>query len=252
MKLLPTSGRSKQWGFSLLEMMVSVVILTLVMAGVFSQLNTAQQRAAAEQPKVDDLQEVRDFVDQFFRDINQIGDPNSRMFDTTSGSWSPALASPLVNDLRMAVGLVKIDANEMRFEGSVNGVGTVQTIVYKINGSGTCGQCMQRSQADKVTASPVTGQSTNWGTEINDVVTTPIFRYFDTTGTEITALPVDISTVAGAQTIASVKTIQINLRVSNPSVVDRQTGAAIQTSFQGEVSLNNCSMASTGFPMSCN
>jgi len=33
--------------------------------------------------KLDNFQEARDFVDQFFRDVNQIGYPNSRMVDTT-------------------------------------------------------------------------------------------------------------------------------------------------------------------------
>jgi hypothetical protein len=111
---------------------------------------------------------------------------------------------------------------------------------------------LQRSQADKVTGSPLTAQLTNWGTEVNDVVTTnPIFKFYDTTGTLITGLPVDISTVAGAQTIATVKTIQISLLVQNTTIIDEQTRLPIQGTFEGEVSINNCSMASTGQAMSC-
>src|SRR5258708_2928055 len=34
---------------------------------------------------------IWDFVDQFFRDINQIGYPSSRLVDTTSLTWSPVL-----------------------------------------------------------------------------------------------------------------------------------------------------------------
>jgi prepilin-type N-terminal cleavage/methylation domain-containing protein len=132
----------RQGGFSLLEMMVVLLILGIVSAGLFVQINNAEQRAYSEQVKLDNFQEARDFVDQFFRDINEIGYPNSRMVDTTSLSWSPALTTQTaytwgnayINDNRLAMGLVKIDANEIQFEGDINGNGTVQSMMYMING----------------------------------------------------------------------------------------------------------------------
>ena len=151
MKLRPSLSFPRQDGFSLLEMMLAMLILTLVMGVVFEQLSAAQYRTSNEQAKLDDFQQVRDFVDQFFRDINQIGDPNSRIFDLSGGTWSPALASPVINDSRFAIGLVKIDNNAIQFEASVNGISTVQSIQYMVNGSGSCSLCLQRSQADKVT-----------------------------------------------------------------------------------------------------
>lgn len=245
---------SPQSGFSLLEMMVVVLILVIVTSGIFAQLDIAQQRAFSEQVKLDNFQEARDFVDQFFRDVNQIGYPNSRMVDTNplTTNWVPLLTSPLINDNRLAIGLVKIDANEVRFEGDMNGDGVVQSIIYMINGSTTCALCLQRSQVDKVSADPLTGQGTNWGTETNDVVSNPTFSYFKTDGTQVTVLPVDISTAAGAQTIASIKTIKISLTIRNNAVMDPKTHQPIETNFEGEVSLNNCSMAAAGAPMSCN
>jgi prepilin-type N-terminal cleavage/methylation domain-containing protein len=244
--------RHRQNGFSLLEMMVTVAILGIVTAGLFVQIDMAQQRAFSEQIKLDNFQEARDFVDQFFRDVNQIGYPNSRMVDTTSLSWSPGLAAPLINDNRMAIGLVKIDANEIRFEGDMNGDGVVQSVIYMINGSGSCTLCLQRSQVDKVSANPLTGQTQNWGTEVNDVINAATFSYFKADGTQVTVLPVDISTAGGAQTIASIKTIQVSLIIRNNAVLDPKTRQPIETTFQGEVSLNNCSMAASGLPMSCN
>jgi prepilin-type N-terminal cleavage/methylation domain-containing protein len=255
----------KQRGFTLLELLLVLGILGLVTGAVFSQMGVAQQRMTTEGVKLDDFQEARDFVDQFFRDINQIGDPNTRIADSTSLLWSPTLdatahtsypyASPYINDSRFGIGLVKIDSAQLRFEGSVNGIGTVQSVIYSVNGSGSCTLCLQRSQVDKITADPLTGQTPNWGTEVNDVVSPVIFRYFLTDGTELTTLPVDYTTLAGAQTLASVKTIQINLTIRNPKVMDQKTGQPIETTFEGEVSLNNCSMAAVtpySMGMSCN
>jgi prepilin-type N-terminal cleavage/methylation domain-containing protein len=243
--------RYTQSGFTAVEMMISLLILGVITGGIFAQIDLAQQRAFSEQVKLDNFQEARDFVDQFFRDVNQIGYPNSRMVDTTSASWVPALASPLINDNRLAIGLVKIDANEVQFEGDMNGDGVVQSIIYMINGSAACTWCLQRSQVDKVTGDPLTGQTApNWGTETNDVITNPIFSYFKADGTQVTALPVDIST--GAAIIASVKTIKISLTIRNIAVMDPKTHQPIETNFEGEVSLNNCSMAASGAQMSCN
>jgi hypothetical protein len=83
------------------------------------------------------------------------------------------------------------------------------------------------------------------------VLSNPIFTYFKADGTQIATLPVDISTAAGAQTIASIKTIKISLLIRNNNVVDPKTLQPIETTFEGEVSLNNCSMAAAGAPMSC-
>ena len=245
--------RNAQSGFTAVEMMISLLILGIITGGIFAQIDLAQQRAFSEQVKLDNFQEARDFVDQFFRDVNQIGYPNSRMVDSNplTTFWSPPLAFPLlINDNRLAIGLVKIEANAIQFEGDMKGDGVVQSIIYMINGSTACLLCLQRSQVDKVTGDPLTGQTApNWGTETNDVITNPIFSYFKADGTQVTP-PVDIST--GAAIIASVKTIKISLTIRNNAVMDPKTHQPIETNFEGEISLNNCSMAASGAPMSCN
>src|ERR1700730_2982491 len=246
-------AQRRELGFSLLEMMFVVLIIGVVTGAVLSQMDLAVQRSNAEQTKLDDMQQARDFVDQFFRDINEIGYPNVRMVNTGTGpSWTPPLAGTVINDNRFAIGLVKIDKNELWFEADTNGDGNVQSISYKVNGNGTCTLCLQRSQVAKVSADPLTGQTPNWGTEINDVANTgPIFSYFTADGTAIspTSLPLDIST--GATTLASIKTIQIRLTIPNPTIKDLKSGLPLETDFQGVVSLNNCSMAASGAPMSC-
>jgi len=226
-------------GSTLIELMITISILIVVTRAILSQMGTASQRIAAEQVKVDNFDEARDFVDQFFRDINQIGYPNGHIV-----SFSPS-----INDSRVAVGLVKISATSVWFEGDINGSGVVQSVQYIINGSGNCTLCLQRSAVPKITANPLTGQSAaDWGTEVNDLTTPTIFTYFDTNGNQVNALPADI--VNNPAVIASVKTIHISLTVQNNAVLDPKTGQPIQTSFEGEVSLNNCSMAAGG-AMTC-
>jgi hypothetical protein len=41
------------------------------------------------------------------------------------------------------------------------------------------------------------------------------------------------------------------LLIRNNTVLDPKSRQPIETTFQGEVSLNNCSMATSGAPMSC-
>jgi prepilin-type N-terminal cleavage/methylation domain-containing protein len=267
MKTGNLAGRLQN-GFSLIEMMLVVAIMGVISAGILSQMNQAQQRGYSEQVKLDNFQEARDFVDQFFRDINQIGYPSSRLVDPASILWVPALStpspylwtSPYINDNRLAIGLVSINRNAIQFEGDMIGNGVVQSVIYQVNGSTGCLLCLQRSQVDKVAGNPLPTtsggvQGLNWGTEVNDVLSDPIFTYFKADGTQIVMAPlspaIDISTSSGAQTLASIKTIKISLTIRNNIVIDPKTNQAIETNFEGEVSINNCSMATTGQATSC-
>jgi prepilin-type N-terminal cleavage/methylation domain-containing protein len=240
-----TATRRNERGHTLVELLVAVGILGLVTAGVFGQLNTAAQRIYTEQVKVDNFDQARDFVDQFFRDINQIGYPNGRIVTNLTNG---------INDPRVAVGLVKISPTSIWFEGDINGTGIVQEVRYKINGSGNCSLCFQRSTIAKTNAAPLTQTGGDWGTEVNDLTTTTIFTYFDVSGNQIfpPAEPGGYDISSNGPQLASVKTIHISLTIQDPNVTDPKTHQQIQTSFEGEVSLNNCSLAASAVPpMSC-
>ncbi|HKU27795.1 MAG TPA: prepilin-type N-terminal cleavage/methylation domain-containing protein [Candidatus Sulfotelmatobacter sp.] len=245
--------RRKERGHTLIELLVALGVLSLVTAGVFGHLSTATQRIYTEQVKVDNFDQARDFVDQFFRDINQIGYPNGRIVTGLSGA----------GDSRVAVGLVRISPTAIWFEGDINGSGVVQEVQYKINGSGTCTLCLQRSAVPKVNGAAgstyLTTESAgtaapDWGTEVNDLTTTTIFTYFDAGGNQLypTAEPTGWDIYNNGTSLATVKTIHISLTIQNAAVFDPKTGQPIQTSFEGEVSLNNCSLGATLVPpLSC-
>lgn len=240
-----TSTRRNERGHTLVELLVAIGVLGLVTAGVFGQLNTAAQRIYTEQVKVDNFDQARDFVDQFFRDINQIGYPNGRIVTNLTHADTRT-------DARVAVGLVRITATSIWFEGDIAGSGVVQEVQYQINGSGNCTLCFQRSAVPKVDGTAQLAQFAiaDWGTEVNDLITPTIFTYFDANGAQITALPADIA--SSPTILAKVKTIHISLTIQNPNITDPKTHQPIQTSFEGEVSLNNCSLAATAVPpMSC-
>lgn len=247
------SGKFLERGFSLLEVLVVVLILTTLCGAIFTHIDQVLQRAAAEQVKVDNFQQARDFVDQIFRDSRQIGYPNVRAFDVSVAPVSGAWQSPLKNDRRLAVGLVKVSGNELQFEGDVDGGGTVSVVSYKINGNGACANCLQRAQVGKVNGDPLATEETNLtAATYSDAVqnvqnTTSIFSAYDATGTALT-LPMDN---ANPQ-IADVKVIQVQLTIASANAVDPKTRQPLEADIGGRMQILNCSMATTGRSLTCN
>jgi prepilin-type N-terminal cleavage/methylation domain-containing protein len=242
-------------GFSLIELMIVVVMITMVLAAILAQVAQVQQRATAEQGKVDDFQQARDFMAQIVRDARQMGYPNIHNFDTSGtapacGAWQ---ATP-ANDCGLAAGLVKLTSTEVDFEGDVDGSGNVSVVSYKINGDGLCAQCMERAQIPKATGNPLaqaTGIATGAGSpyvqEVQNVqnadsATDAIFSAFDASGNAI-ALPIDITN--NATTVAQVRLIKVNLSVASPTSLDPKTNQQLEAEISGNVQVVNCSMAAT-------
>jgi prepilin-type N-terminal cleavage/methylation domain-containing protein len=250
-------GRQREAGFSLLEMLTVLVILTLVMGVVFAQIATVQKRYKTEETKLDMTQESREFLDQIVRDLHNAGYPSYHMYSPT------ALTSPIANDSRNAVGLVKFGYNDLWFEGDVDGDGQVDVVRYTLqdNGSGSCPCMIRRSQSLKLNSTdPMSQTSTNYSVQLDNLVNSlgagrggaalPIagssrirgagggyttvandtlyagyksayvFRAFDKDGVEI--LPTDYNTPSNK--LSQIRTIKVTLNVlAKPSGVDIQT-----------------------------
>ena len=168
---------SEQNGFSLLELMVSMVVMLVVVGGAVNYIGIATQRSKAEQTKVDLTQEGREFVDEFERDIHQAGYPGCAAFNNAGTAGCATVAN--FNNASLAVGIASISYTNIVFEGDVDGDGTVDSVQYRLVDSAgnyppttTCPCTLQRSQVPKVAglSAPTYAQATSWSQELQNVV----------------------------------------------------------------------------------
>jgi prepilin-type N-terminal cleavage/methylation domain-containing protein len=182
---------SSQAGFSLLEMVIVCAILTLVLSSIFGGVNTAIQRSQAEQVKVDMVQEGREFIDEFERDLHQAGYPNCHMIQAVNGATKYTCPADMVSGLTqdnneamsstVAVGIAYLSNTKIIFEGDVDGDGVVDSVQYALvdsagndpltDSSGTCPCYIKRSQVQKTAnnVSPLSITPT-WSQELQNVV----------------------------------------------------------------------------------
>ena len=228
--------RKRQAGFSLIELMIVLLVMTVMMGAVFSQIRLVQARSASEQTKLDMFQESREFMDQLERDLHEAGYPNPRNFNATQ-------AASGVNSASIAIGLVKIDVNELWFEGDVDGDGQVDSVQYQYDGTSTGCPCLKRSQVTKVAGLGPLGQGSSFQTEVQNVQNpTSIFSAYKADGTQVTIPSGGITISTDPATIASIKTIRVQLNVQSKQF-DLATRQFPQVTLMNTVSLNNCSLA---------
>ena len=235
------SGPRPPAGFSLLEFIVALLILTVMMGAVFAQIDLLQKRARAEQSKLDSFQQARNFVDLLARDVHNAGYPNTRVLDP-----SVFTQSPVVNDPRLAVGLVKVDSGELRLE-TLDDQGNVLSVVYQLVSTGTACPCLRRSQAFKIPGNPLTQQSLALENGVEHVQNTTLFAAYDGNGNAV-ALPVDMNSNPAA--IAGIKTLDVVLTVRG-DLRDAQSGQYPVTTLRSTIRLLQCSSVATGQANSC-
>lgn len=230
----------KQGGFSLIEMLVVLMVITIISGAIFEQINEAQKNAASEQTKLDLFQQSREFMDQMSRDLRAAGYPNNRNF--SADDTSKLLPTSQWN----AVGLVKVDVGDLWFEAAVDGTQYVSVIRYHLTNDGPGCPCLVRSETQKLDgADPVTGQPEMDQIEVQGVqngsADDPIFIAYLADGTEVTP-PIDM--VNNATTVANINSIAVKLTVQ--SQVPDRTGAKPVVTLLSTVKLNNCSQAHSG------
>lgn len=155
------SRRRGQNGFSLLEMIVSLLILTVVLAVVVQGMIQMQQRNSSENSKVDTVQETRDFIDQMARDVHDIGYPPGRVVTN-----NPTCAS----NPSVSCGLIMFTPTEIRYEGDLDGSGTVYQVWMQllVPASGSCPCTLQRGVLTKAAA--LGGAQPTYFAQVNGVL----------------------------------------------------------------------------------
>jgi prepilin-type N-terminal cleavage/methylation domain-containing protein len=201
-----TKKQGREKGFTIIELMFTVAILTVVVGVVVQGLTRLMQRNTIETTKVDLTQESREFMDQIVNDIHQSGYPSAKMFD-------PATLLPVSNPLncnlyaQVACGLVNVTPSSLQFEGDVDGTGTVSEVFIQLNPlNGPCPCTIQRGAVSKALWQG--GTLPSYYTEVNNVNNTNIFQGYDNGGNNVP--------LAGAPT-QNLAAIEITLSVQATS-----------------------------------
>jgi prepilin-type N-terminal cleavage/methylation domain-containing protein len=249
-------------GFSLIEMMVVLAVITIIMGAVFRSINLAQRTSTSQQMKLDLTQQARQFVDQLTLDLRNAGYPNQRNLTKVTDpctAGGPVFVSPA--STYNAPGLLYVDAGSLWFAGDLDGTSSttcagaasVRIVRYDYYATGTNCPCLRRTEFPRNGGDPLTDAQTP-GTaaaqlEIQGVQNANIFTVFDDTGTPL-PLPLDID--SEATQIANINSIQVLLSVK--SVTRDFTGAYPTTTVASSIALNNCSdaMGNGQTPAYCN
>src|SRR5882672_1508045 len=231
--------RSASAGFTLVEVLVSMLILVTVTSAVFEQINQMRKKSSSEAMKVDLSQEAREFVDQTVRDLHMAGYPGAAMY-----------SDPLADTSKVAAGLVSVSPTQILMEGDINGDGYVSSVnIYYVanDANDPACPCIRRSAARKIPGSSLAQPSSPTYTETEHAFPPgtaagqsgeDLFTFYGQNGNAIDASGgIDISTPQGQAVISSIKTVKVNLSLL-ANVRDPATGGLMRTSMSATVRLN--------------
>jgi len=191
----------QQGGFSLLELVVSLVILSVVLGVVVQGITTMEARNTVEANKVDLTQQTREFMDQIVNDIHQAGFPGLNMFD-------PATLTSKTDctlDNNLACGLVSVSTTAIQFEGDVDGTGVSEVYIQLNVPSGGCPCSIQRGTVLKSV-----GGLPQFYTQVDNVINTAVFTAYQSDGT-----PVTLPATKASGTLKNITAIGITLYVKS-------------------------------------
>jgi prepilin-type N-terminal cleavage/methylation domain-containing protein len=208
-----------QSGFTLLEMLIVVVILTVVFGIVLAGIADLQRHNASEVSKMDLTQESREFLDQITRDIHQAGYPSGKLYAPGAGANLQAVGQ--CPTAPTCSGLLSVAQDQIIFEGDTDGNGAVEKEIIQVVDNtgayppaGACPCTIQRGVVNKGAAgNPV------YYTEVNNVTNKAPFAAYTSAGTAV-ALPATTQA-----TLSTIKTIRVFLLVQSPNVDQLTSGA---------------------------
>ncbi len=238
-------------GFSLIEVMISILVLVIVMGAVFAQVNRVTQTAKRESVSLDLVGEDRDFVDLFVRDIHMAGYPVNLMYAAPAAPAPACPAGVPIQDCSrsVAVGIVSVSPTQLRLEGDIYGDGNVYDVLYTYyqvdpnNPPDPNCPCLRRSAVQKIDGDPIVGQAAPlYYTEVQNVIdptgmVQPIFTYFNALGQQIN-VGAGMDFENNTAVIQQIDAVKVNLNVRSVNI-DSQTGHAAVNSMSSIAELEN-------------
>jgi type II secretory pathway pseudopilin PulG len=233
--MMKKKGLGTTSGFSLLELMMVVLLLTIIVGALFSQIERAQVRYRVEDQKLDLTQQEREFIDQFTRDLHQAGFPTMAVYGNQYG----------MNRKYIAAGVWSISDTELHMEGDVDGDGVVKSVVYSyFDGSGWAGPgpnpcpCMRRSSSPKQdNTAPSSQPLGTYFTEVENIVpinSQPMFSAYDASGNQVSINPA----ITDPNVLKTIKTVRITLTTQGKTK-DSDVHKDIQVTMTGMARLVN-------------
>jgi type II secretory pathway pseudopilin PulG len=233
--MMKKTGLRTTAGFSLLELLMVVLLLTIIVGALFAQIERAQVRYRVEDEKLDLTQQEREFIDQFTRDLHQAGFPTMAVYGNQYG----------MSRKYIAAGVWSISDTELHMEGDVDGDGVVKSVVYSyFDGSGWAGPgpnpcpCMRRSSnAKQDNTAPSSQPLGTYFTEVENVIpinSQPMFSAYDDSGNQISINP----TVVDPNVLKTIKTVRITLTTQG-RIKDSDAHKDIQVTMTGMARLVN-------------
>ena len=250
-------------GFSLIELLVVVAVITVIMGTVLKSIDLTQQTSSSQQVKLDLTQEAREFVDQLTRDLHNVGYPYVRdmangMADPNNTNSAPYNTFTSAYDPYNAPGLIYVNNGALWFAGDIDGtenydssgnpLGTAQVKIvrYDLISTGSNCPCLRRTEfyrnggdpySDAQTMGTAVQQLEIQGVQNGTSASNAIFTVYDTSGNPIT-LPINFD---NGSTIAAINSIKVVLTVQSP-YKDSSGGYPI-TTVVASIALHNCSEA---------
>lgn len=204
----------------MLELMLVVLVLSIVVGALFSQIDRAQVRYRVEDQRLDLTQQEREFIDQFTRDAHQAGYPSPNMY--TAAAFDRTLVA------EGTYGLISISDSDIQIEGDMDGDGQVERVEY--NYDPNC-QCIRRSSVLKTAAGalPVF-------TQVQGVIATgqKVFAAYDKNGIDLGVS----AAVVDPATLKKIKSVRITLTTQGAGK-DNDTRKDIQVTMTSMARLVN-------------
>jgi prepilin-type N-terminal cleavage/methylation domain-containing protein len=219
----------REAGFSLMELVIVLSILSTIIAVVTSGIIQIEQKSASDVNKVGMAQESRQFMDQILRDIRQSGYPSLNMFDPSTLNANPSAPPAVVctNNNNVACGLLSFSSSAIQFEGDIDGSGVSEVYIQVVVPSG--GNCPCTVQRGTVLKS--VGGTPDYYTELENVMSQSVFTAYKYDGSAYNS---------STDSLSDIKNIGVTLYVRSQQPDTNETSTVYPTTTMvSEVRINN-------------